>query len=333
MLEKPDLSDDKIQTSLNVFWEIQPQQLEFLPIGNDASAWVYRIKTDTKHYFLKIRKGIPHPALLQAPHYLRRNGSQNVVAPRPTVTGDLYTSLEGYALILYDWIHGTSAWDITLSDTQWQTWGAIMRGIHDTFIDDILSTLVPNEIFVSKRNSIILWINEWVQTHLFDDPIQQQTANYWNDQQSIIDKCCYRLQEIGHQLQQQSLQLVICHADIHQANIMIDEQEQIQIVDWDEVILAPKERDLMFFVEDGHASHMVDSFLKGYGETEINQLAITYYRYDWVVQEFGDYGERIFLNDSLSASEKQFALDEFKRLFDVGDVVEAAFGSDKKLSE
>lgn len=43
----------------------------FLPIGNDSSAWVYRVETDKKHYFLKIRKGIPQPAIINASHYLK----------------------------------------------------------------------------------------------------------------------------------------------------------------------------------------------------------------------------------------------------------------------
>jgi spectinomycin phosphotransferase len=333
MLEKPNLSDDKIQTSLITFWDIQAQQLEFLPIGNDSNAWVYRVETDKEQYFLKVRKGVPHLAMLNAPHYLQSAGSQHVVAPIPTKSGKLYTPVEDYSLILYDWIHGTSAWDITLSDEQWQTWGVIMQEIHSIPINDTLSTLVPTEMFVSKWNKTVEQVNTLIQTQTFDDPICQQTAEYWKDQQTTIDKCYGRLLDIGQQLQGQSLQFVICHADIHQANIMIDEQEKIRIVDWDEVIIAPKERDLMFFVEDGHASQTVDAFLKGYGETEVNQLAITYYRYDWVVQEFGDYGERIFLTDDLSDTEKQFAFDEFKELFNAGDVIEQAFVSDAKLGK
>ncbi len=330
MLEKPNLSDDKIQTNLHIFWGIEVQQLEFLPIGNDSSAWVYRVETDKEHYFLKIRKGIPHPAVVNAPHYLKHKGIQNVVAPITTLAGDLYRPVEEFVLILYDWIHGTSAWDITLSDAQWQTWGAIMRQIHDTHISDTLSTLVQHETFSSKWTTVVNKVNQWVSTQSFDNPIQQQTADYWNKQQVTIDKCCKRLSEIGQQLTQQSLQFALCHADIHQANIMIDEQGKIHIVDWDEVIIAPKERDLMFFVEDGHAKHIVDAFLQGYGKTEVNQLAIAYYRYDWVVQEFGDNAERIFLNDNLSRTEKQFALDEFIRLFSAGDVVETAFKADEK---
>jgi len=139
------------------------------------------------------------------------------------------------------------------------------------------------------------------------------------------------LMELSTQFQQQSHEFVICHADIHKANIMIDKQHQIRIVDWDEVIIAPKERDLMFFVEDGHEAHKVMAFMQGYGETEINQTMIAYYRYEWVVQEFGDFGERVFLSEELGDIQKQDSLDGFKQLFDAGDVIDLAIQADKTI--
>ena len=44
------------------------------------------------------------------------------------------------------------------------------------------------------------------------------------------------------------LPLVLCHADLHAWNVLLDTDRQLWLVDWDETILAPKERDLMFVV-------------------------------------------------------------------------------------
>jgi hypothetical protein len=33
----------------------------------------------------------------------------------------------------------------------------------------------------------------------------------------------------------------------------------------------------------------------GYGAAAIDPLALAYYRYEWVVQEIGDNGKRVFL--------------------------------------
>ena len=39
---------------------------------------------------------------------------------------------------------------------------------------------------------------------------------------------------------------IVCHFDIHAGNILIDDDGSLYIVDWDDPILAPKERDLMY---------------------------------------------------------------------------------------
>lgn len=333
MLEKPNLSDAQILTNLNASFGVQAQNLEFLPIGNDSSAWVYRVESDQQDYFLKVRKGTLKMAMLEAPHYLQQQGIQHIVAPNETTTGDLYAPIEDYSLILYPLIDGTSAWDLTLTDEQWQAWGEIMRQIHSIPISDEIAKVLPRETFVSQWDEMFNRVNQLIQTQEFDDPIQQQTANLWKQKQDVINHSYQRLVQLGQQLQSQTHTFMICHADIHQANIIIDGQGQIQIVDWDEVIIAPKERDLMFFVEDGHPSHKVIAFMKGYGEVDVNQTALAYYRYEWVVQEYSDYGERIFFNDELSDNQKQASYEEFKQLFDEGDVVDLAVESDAKLAD
>ena len=89
-------------------------------------------------------------------------------------------------------------------------------------------------------------------------------------------------------------------------------------------MLAPKERDLMFFIDDGCSVHATESFLTGYGDPAVDQQALAYYKYDWVIQEFGDYGERVFLSPDLSEGELALAQREFARLFESDDVIERA---------
>lgn len=330
MLEKPNLSDTKILTCLNASFAIQAQNLAFLPIGNDSSAWVYQVESDDQLYLLKVRKGDLKQSMLIAPHYLQQQGIEHIVAPIKTIEDGLSASIEEFSLILYPLIDGTSAWDLTLTDSQWRNWGEIMRRIHDVPISTELAEVLPRETFVCKWEEMFNRVNKLVYTQEFDNPIQQQTAILWKQKQAVIDQSYRRLVGLGRQLQTQDHAFMICHADIHQANIMIDKQGQIQIVDWDEVIIAPRERDLMFFVEDGHDSNTVNAFLQGYGDVEINQTALTYYRYDWVVQEYSDYGERVFFSDELSENEKRASFEEFKQLFDPDDVVDLAIQSDEK---
>ena len=149
-------------------------------------------------------------------------------------------------------------------------------------------------------------------------------ARVWRDQAAEILLCRKRYVDLGAQLSARPPQFVLCHADIHTANIIIEADETIRIVDWDETVIAPKERDLMFFVIDGHDAGFEEAFFVGYGDADINWLALAYYKYDWVIQEFGDYGERVFLSGELGQQDLQASLREFERLFEADDVISRA---------
>ena len=68
-------------------------------------------------------------------------------------------------------------------------------------------------------------------------------------------------------------------------------------------------------------------FFAGYGNVEINPLALAYYRYEWCVQEIGDFGNRVFLTRDIGESTKQEAVEGFIELFSKGDVIDAAFNT------
>jgi spectinomycin phosphotransferase len=137
---------------------------------------------------------------------------------------------------------------------------------------------------------------------------------------------------LGRILQNKTLDVMLCHSDIHTANILVDKDGQLFIVDWDQPVIAPQERDLMFVVsESGIPSAEEVAFFQGYGEIQIDPVAFAYYRYEWVVQEFGDYGERVFFMDDVGEETKRDSVRGFYQLFDPGDVVEGAYRADTDL--
>ncbi len=75
MLEKPDLPDQLIISSLQQQYGLQRVELEFLPIGNDASAWVYKVSADNQtSYFLKVKRRGIVPANILVPYFLHKSG-------------------------------------------------------------------------------------------------------------------------------------------------------------------------------------------------------------------------------------------------------------------
>ena len=324
MLEKPNLPEAAISAALEEHYDLALQSLTFLPIGNDARAWVYRVETAGQAHFLKLRQGMPKRAALHVPRYLRGQGIASVVAPFATRSSGLYAALDGFSLILYPWIEGSSAWGRPLSAQQWTEWGAAMRAVHNSKVTAELAELVPRETFDGRYAAALERIQHLINAGNHQHGIARAMAHAWRSKQPQIDQARERYLSLCREFGAALPDCVLCHADIHKANIIIDQRQAVHIVDWDEAIIAPKERDLMFFAADGHPPEASDAFSRGYGRLNADPVGLAYYRYDWLLQEFCDNGERVFLADALGEREKQHALDEFKRLFAEGDVFDLA---------
>lgn len=324
MLEAPKLAKERIIAQLSASYDLHVQSLEFLPVGNDARAWSYRVETAAGLFFLKLRKGQLNPASLLVPHYLRVRGIDNIVAPLPAKDSRLFARLEDYALTLYPYIQGESKWDMTLSPAQWRQWGRIMRAIHSAPVAPALAQAAPQEVYAVKWLDKLDRIEAVLERGDYAGEVAQAVAEVWRENADVIERCRRRYRSLGAKMERLSLEFVLCHADIHPANIIIDANGAINIVDWDETLLAPRERDLMFFIDDGRSDDTTAAFLAGYDDCAVDPLALAYYKYDWVIQELGDYGERVFLLPALGKDDLALSRREFARLFAADDVIARA---------
>jgi spectinomycin phosphotransferase len=329
MIEKPDIPDERIIGALNTSYSIQTSEIEFLPIGNDASAFSYRVETrDGNSYFLKLKTKLSGVAGLFVPRFLKDNGVEQVVAPLPTREQKLMAEMDEFTLILYPFITGKEAMQVGMSDAQWREFGSTLKKIHLTDLPSELSQQLRRETFIPKWGKVAQELHRRVNAQRFDDPYQRELAAFWKENNETIQTLLDRTDRIGRSLQHADLEFVLCHADIHTANIMLTPERTLFIVDWDDTLLAPKERDLMF-VLDGDSIHTKEErlFFEGYGKVEINPLVLAYYRYEWCVQEIGDFGERVFLTKDIGESTKQNSVEGFSDLFSPDDVIEAAFNT------
>ena len=329
MIEKPNIKDEKIIIALNEKFSIQGSDIEFLPIGNDSSAFSYRVEAKNGiSYFLKVRRKITNLAGLFVPRFLKDNGIEQVIAPLSTKTQELRVNVDEFAFILYPFITGNEAMKVGLTDAQWIEFGATLKRIHATELTTHMLQYIRQESFIPKWSRLAKMLNEQVNARNYDDPYQKQLAIFWKENNEKIQTLIERAEILGKRLQQTDLEFVLCHADIHTANILITQKQNMFIVDWDDTLLAPKERDLMFVLgEDTIHTREEQMFFDGYGKVKISQLALAYYRYEWCVQEIGDFGERVFLMKDAGENTKNNSVEGFIKLFSRGDVVEAAFNT------
>ncbi len=329
MIEKPDLEDEKIIVALEKNYSIQAGRIEFLPIGNDASAFSYRVETKNGNlYFLKVKTKLSNIGSLFVPRFLKDHGLEQVVAPLTTKTEKLFAEIDGFAFILYPFILGNEAMEVGMSDSQWTEFGSTLKRIHTPQLPSDISPYIKQETFIPKWSEFTRELQEQVNTLKFDEPYQKQLALFWKENNETIQALMERAETVGRHLQQDDLEFVLCHADIHTANILLTQEQNIFIVDWDDTLFAPKERDLMFVLgESIIPTREEQMFFRGYGRVEINQLALAYYRYEWCVQEIGDFGNRVYLTKETGESTKQEAVEGFMKLFLPGDVIAIALNT------
>jgi spectinomycin phosphotransferase len=331
MLEPPDLAHETILAALSAHFGIVATALEFIPRGEDSSAWAYRADTADAAYLLKVRRGQLNEAGLAIPRYLQNQGLGHVVAPLSAQTGALWVAADGFALMLYPFIVGRLAFEAGMSEEQWVEYGAAVRGVHAIALPAELLNLVRRETYVPKANQLIADLDAHIGMRSFADPLEEAVVAVWRARRAQIHGLADRAEALGMRLRQGSLPLVLCHADIHTANLLVTGEGGLWIVDWDEAMLAPKERDLMFVV-GGIGSEWVKPqqtawFFRGYGRTAVDPLALAYYRHDWAVQDIAAYAERVLLRADLGAESKRSALRYFVAQFEPGGMVEIAESS------
>ncbi len=334
MLEPPKLADQTIIATLHAHYGISITALTFLPLGHDSATSVYRVHaTDGATYFLKVRTGtrFSEPSLV-VPRYLHEQGVPHLIAPLPTITHALWISVNDFALSLYSFIDGRMAADVGLSDQDWVAFGAMMKQIHTSPLTPGLTQIVPRETFTPRRRSVIDDLEAAIARGAFANLAERELAAFWRARHAEIHKLVARADELGRRLRQASAPLVLCHADMHTWNVLVDTAGQFWLVDWDETILALKERDLMFVVGGigggGFGPHQTACFLRGYGDTAIDQRALVYYRYAWAVQDLAAFGEEVFFLPDFGEETRRAAVHYFMGQFEPGGIVALARESD-----
>lgn len=315
MLEKPDLPEEVILAGLHEGWGFTPQRLDFLPLGNDATAWVYRASGAAQDRFLKLKRGTVNRMALIVPDLLHRRGLRQAVAPLPALDGRLWVRLGSYHLILYPFIEGPTGMQIGLNAAQQQELGAAARAMHSLRAWDLPVDARRYDAFHPPWSAVIRRIDERVAQGGFDDPLAAQAAEFWTRRREEIAWKVDFAESSGARLRVRAPEAVLCHGDLHTANVLVDSSGGLHLVDWDEAILAPKERDLMFTLgEPGE-----QNFMRGYdpeGALLVDPLALEYYRAEWDVQEIGDFGERIFFRAAFGEATRRDSILGLMKIFE-----------------
>jgi spectinomycin phosphotransferase len=330
--EDPGIDESKIIASLATNFDLHITSIAFLPIGYDMNAAVYEVVTENgTSYFLKIRFGPIYEPALEVPRALIEHGSPNILAPLRTQDSKLWCSLQGpdeFTIVLYPFIRGENAKIIGLTDVQWRTFGSTLQAVHSSGLDMRFRGRLPVETFALPSAALVRQMLDLPDEASVHSASSERFAVFWRDRTGQIREMLGRAENLGKELQSKSFEHVLCHSDIHGANILVSQDGPIYLIDWDGPIIAPRERDLLFVIGSVIArpveSRQEALFFEGYGPIEIDPSALIYYRYERVIQDLGEMANRIFHDPTASeesrASEAKLAMG----MFAPGGIIERA---------
>jgi spectinomycin phosphotransferase len=336
MLESPDVQDAQIIACLEAAYDLSIAEIAFLPLGADVDTAVYRVMADdTTQYFLKLRRG-PFPGVtVTVPHWLAEAGMQHLIAPLATqTTGALWTQLAPFTVILYPFVTGRSGWEVELSQHQWIELGIGLQALHTSVVPSELMHTIPHETYTPVWRDRVTAFLRRVADHGIDDPVAAHLARLLQAKHATIHHLVARAEQLAGLLVHRPLERCLCHGDIHAGNILIDTTNRLYLVDWDTLVMAPKERDLMF-IGGGvggmwNRDHEGGWFYQGYGQAKINLTALTYYRYERIVQDIAVTCEQL-LGTSEGGDDRVALLGQFASQFEPNNVVDIAYATDQRL--
>ncbi len=311
--------------------------------GADSAAWAYRVTaTDGRRWFVKLRREI-RPAAILVPRHLRAIGLTEVVAPVPPsgrASRTPWLEIGPWSVLVSPLVEAPSAMRAGLSLESWARLGDFAKRLHAVELPDELSALVPDEDFRPKATRLARRLDARIAGGGIGtgDELGRLVVSRWSADRRTILRLVDRADELGKRIREGAPppRAVLCHADFHAANILVDAAGGLSIVDWDELAHAPPERDLMFvrgsaiaeIVTDAQA----DAFERGYGPASADPLLIAYYRIDWAVQDLAGFADQVLFGPVTDPEARARAAALFDGQFAAGNEVDTAIAADEALA-
>lgn len=315
---------------LNCCYGIHATTLTKIAAGADNNAAAYKALTpDQGSYFIKVKhgEGVLSADILE---FLKISGFDQVITPLKTLNGETTHQLNGTTLVAYPFIEGQDGFTCSLSDQQWVQLGQTLRKLHDLKVTKPIQDRIRKETFSSNWGDAARSIISYLESDPLSNTLAKKMQAFMKQHLPEILHLIEWTEQLSKNLYAIPTNYVLCHSDIHAGNVLLDMNSHLYIVDWDEPIMAPKERDLMFI--GGGVGNVwnhpreEELFYQGYGSVEINPTLLAYYRSERILEDLAIYSQEILFRAD-QVEEREMMYKHFIAQFEPNGVVAIALES------
>ncbi|WP_131794644.1 phosphotransferase [Fluoribacter gormanii] len=324
------IQEQQIIDLLNVHYGIDIHAAQLIQGGADMNAFGYKADSKFNSYFVKLKYGVHNEINFSIIRLLHDSGMKEIIFPISTIDGKLFQKLDQVKIIVYPFIDAPNGFMQHLTGKQWSHFGKVLRQIHETSVPAVIQEQLRKEMYSTQWREIVRSFYSKIELNASDDKITADFKSFFNQNIETIHQLVDSAEELSKKIQPDLTKYVLCHSDIHAGNVLVVNEETIYIIDWDEPILAPKERDLMF-IGGGVGNvwnnpHEIDYFYEGYGKTNIDKTILSYYRHERIVEDIAVYGLDLLSRVQNDQSRLE-SFKHFKEMFDPNNVIEIAFAT------
>jgi spectinomycin phosphotransferase len=203
-----------------------------------------------------------------------------------------------------------------MTDEHWIATGAIFKRIHESALPHEILQSVRKETF--DPSEYIRWVAAFEERQAEPGSHAERALHTsWMAHRHAIQKTLAALERLAGDLRRRIFPQVICHADLHPGNLLRDQAGRVFVIDWEDVMIAPKERDFIFVrvkQAQGSASERVTPFFRGYGPAEIDSAALAYYKHERIVQDLIECTRNVFSRNDLGEATKSDSAQLFDQI-------------------
>jgi spectinomycin phosphotransferase len=187
-----------------------------------------------------------------------------------------------------------------MTQRQWNSFGNLLAQVHAAPLPVTLDDHLPEEDFShATLPSVTQAVDRGLRSDVISaDETVQALAKEWRA--GLADRIHVLLaaaDDLGCRLRAESPRHVLCHGDPHVGNVLLVDGTP-WLLDWDDAMLAPKERDLVLLKGGmggyGPANPTEQAwFDDGYGSAAVDPVLLTYYRCTRAVEDVVDFAHQI----------------------------------------
>ncbi|HCC3140670.1 TPA: phosphotransferase, partial [Legionella pneumophila] len=111
-----------------------------------------------------------------------------------------------------------------------------------------------------------------------------------------LNKLIYTVEEYSQNLKNPILKMALCHTDLHNWNLM-QSGNQLLLIDWEGLKLAPVEADLMFLVDKPYFDEFLSIYRKTHPNFSINRDAMTFYQGKRRLEDIWEFIEQLLFDE------------------------------------